>query len=317
MLPDFKGPSSFSLYDITGYLLPGLFFFIILLFEYDMGRALNYYFEHQRSFAGIGHDGALYKLPYLMNFLAWDQTPADFKLMPLLLLLLLCYLLGHVIAAISSMVLEKLILSNTIGYPDSNLFRPLAERRERHRQVRLRRQSRAGGWRGRWAGLRFRWRRVQVVQQAGWRWLSTRYCRPLDTPFIREFKHVMHRRFGYAVRSPDYFWLCYADVARHLPAAHQRVHHFVNLYGFTRNTSMTFLLYVLLRLFSYFIYRHFDLPFVLTGINKLILAAYLGFAFVLFLSYLKLYRRQTVDLFYAFFALHTTPTTIPAAPTPE
>lgn len=309
MLPEVKAPSSFSLYDITGYLMPGLFFIVILVFEFDMGRALNYYFTHNRSFVGLSQEGALYKLPYLMNFLAWAQTPAEFKLMPLLLLLLMCYLLGHVIAAISSLVIEKLILGNTLVYPDGNLFQPLVLRQERHRQARLRIQSRRPGWRSRWAWFRLHRRRVVFGHQRLYRFLAPRYCRPLDTPFINEFKKVINKRFSYAVRSGDYFWLCYADVARYLPITHQRVHNFVNLYGFARNTSMTFLLYIVLRLASRFVYAAFDVPFVLSPINKVILVAYGFFAFVLFLSYLKLYRRQTIDVFFAFFALHTTPAT--------
>ena len=271
MLPEIKAPSSFSLYDITGYLMPGLFFVIIMVFEFDMGRALNFYFTHNRSFEGLSKEAALYKLPYLMNFLAWAQTPTEFKIMPLLLLLLMCYLLGHVIAAISSLVIEKFILGNTLVYPDGNLFRPLVLRQERHRQARLRIQSRQSGWRGWWAWFKLHRRKVALVHQSLYRVLAPRYCRPLDTPFINEFKKVINHRFSYAVRSGDYFWLCYADVAHYRPTAHQRVHNFVNLYGFARNTSMTFLLYICLRMASRFVYASFDVSFVLNPVNKVIL----------------------------------------------
>jgi hypothetical protein len=81
--------------------------------------------------------------------------------------------------------------------------------------------------------------------------------------------------------------------------------HFVSLYGFTRNTCAAFLLYVPFRLFTKAIYWSLDVPFALRATNYLILSAYLLIGVFLFASYMKHYRRQTIELFYAFYGLHT------------
>ena len=300
----------FGVYDFLGYLLPGLFFLLILLFEYDMGRAISSYLDHQRSFDFVAKDAALYKLPYLMKLLSWEQTPKDFKFMPLLLLLIVCYLLGHAIAAISSIFIEKIVLSRTFRYPDNNLFRPLLTRQEQHKQVRLRRMATGVGFAAKWASLRLKKRKFMFGWRKGCRFFASRYCQDFDRPFITEFKKVVNKRFGFPVRINDYYWLCYSDVVHHLPNAYQRTQHFVNLYGFTRNVCMTFVLYITVRLSSIIVYAYFNIPYDLRAANKLILLTYGFFAIILFCSYLKLYRRQTIELFYAFFSLHTL-TTLP------
>ncbi len=301
----------FGVYDFLGYLLPGLFFLLIMLFEYDMGRAISSYLDHARSFDFVAKEASLYKLPYLMKLLAWEQTPKDFKLMPLLLLLVVCYLFGHGISALSSVVIEKIVLSRTFMYPDNNLFRPLMRRQEQHKQVRLRRMGTRKGWQARWAMVRLNKRQFMFGWRRGCRLFASRYCQDFDRPFITEFKKVVNKRFGFAVRINDYYWLCYSDVVHHLPNAYQRVQHFVNLYGFTRNVCMTFVLYIVARLSSVTVYAYFNIPYDLRAANKLILLIYGFFAVVLFCSYLKLYRRQTIELFYAFFSLHTL-TSLPA-----
>ena len=273
-MPELKATSiPFVAYDLFGYLLPGVFFLAILIFEFDMGRAISFYLDHGRTFTHVSNQAELYKLPYLMKFLAWEQLPTDFKVVPFVLLLVGCYLLGHIIAALSSAVLEKVMLALVLGYPSNNLFRVYP-------------------------------RNVNWFRR-GARWCAERYCSPLNGPFAAKFKEVMDERFGYVVDPHDYYWLSFTDIVRYLPSAYQRTMHFVSLYGFTRNTCAAFLLYVPLRLLTKSIYWWLDVPFALRATNWLILGAYVLIGFFLFVSYLKHYRRQTVELIYAFYGLHT------------
>ena len=276
-MAEFKAPAiPFAAYDFFGYLLPGVFFVAIFIFEYDIGKALTFYLDHGRSFDNLSKDAELYKLPYLMKFLAWDQFPSDFKVVPFILLLIACYLLGHIIAALSSTVIEKFTVSKFLGYPSNNLFEILQD------------PPRKFGFFGRMA-----------------RKNAARYCQPFDAAFVAKFKSAIDERFDYEVGYKDYYWLSFADIVRYLPAAYQRTMHFVSLYGFTRNTCAAFLLYVPLRLFTKLFYLILDVPFAMHATNWFILGAYFVIGLFLFASYLKHYRRQTIELFFAFYALHT------------
>jgi hypothetical protein len=307
-VPELKATSiPFTVYDLLGYLLPGLFFLTLLVFEYDMGRAMTYYLTHKLSFAGIEADAARYKLPYIMRFLSWQQTPTDFKFVPFLLLIVLAYLLGHIISAISSTLIEKLFLSTSLQYPDSNLFHDLVEKRDNSQRAeawkKLHLETRV--WLKPWLLAICLWSWVSHAWRTFWRKIFPRYCHPLDAAFTTVFKQKIDARFGCQVELRSYYWLCYADIIRHLPTSYQRNQHFVSLYGFARNTCTAFWLYVAFRFLSRWVYGHFGIVYMLTPASKFILWAYVGIGLVLFLSYLKLFRRQTMEMFYAFYALHT------------
>jgi len=143
--------------------------------------------------------------------------------------------------------------------------------------------------------------------QSFWRICFPRYCHPLDTAFTTAFKRKIDARFGCQVELRNYYWLCYADIIRHLPTSYQRNQHFVSLYGFARNTCTAFWLYVALRYALRWVYGNFGITYVLTPASHFILWTYVAVGAVLFLSYLKLFRRQTMEMFYAFYALHSDP----------
>ncbi len=297
----------FTVYDVLGYLLPGLFFLTLLVFEYDMGRALTYYLSHKLSFTGIEGEAVRYKLPYIMKFLSWQQTPTDFKFVPFVLLIVLAYLIGHIISAVSSTVIEKLFLSSSLQYPDSNLFYELVEKRDTPLRIEtwrlLRQETRWWMFPKRLFVSLVSW--VKHAWQSFWRFFFPRYCHPLDTEFTTAFKQKIDARFGCQVELRSYYWLCYADIIRHLPTSYQRNQHFVSLYGFSRNTATAFWLYVAFRFASRLVYGHFGITYMLSPANQFILGTYMVIGGILFLSYLKIFRRQTMEMFYAFFALHS------------
>lgn len=102
-----KFRSSTTIYDIFGYLLPGFFFICLIIVDFDFGSILKYYFEHDKSLSGLHINSGAYKwkMQYLFKFLTWNSIESEFKFTTLLILIFFCYLLGHAIAAISSIVL--------------------------------------------------------------------------------------------------------------------------------------------------------------------------------------------------------------------
>src|SRR5262249_11801297 len=97
-------------------------------------------------------------------------------------------------------------------------------------------------------------------------------------------------------KSHTRFWLCWGYITLHHPAAYRRGSHFVELYGFSRNTCMSFLLIAILPLFQFWIWQTWLAPmpwFNWTGPSLLV-------ALFFFANYLKLFKRMDDELFHAF-----------------
>ncbi|MBS1623497.1 MAG: hypothetical protein JST83_05725 [Bacteroidetes bacterium] len=127
------------------------------------------------------------------------------------MLVLFCYLLGHIIAAISSQVLEKWLNKNPLGFPSENLL----TEGKRH------------------------WFK---------RWFFNGYTKSFDSQFLALFNEEFKKRFGVIDDKKSYFWLCFGEVAKHHPVAFNRVMHFLSLYGFSRNVSACFFVYTISRI---------------------------------------------------------------------
>jgi len=210
--------SSSLMYDIFGYFLPGFFFICIIIIDFDFGSILKFYFEHNHSLVGLKHGDITYKMEYLFKFLTWN-TDSEFKFTTVIMLILFCYLLGHIIAAISSLVLESWINNRLLGFPSENL---------------LSKKERTG------------------IQK-----LFNNYTKPFSDKYIEKFEKLFKKRFGKVDEKKSYFWLCFGEIATNNPVAYNRVIHFLSLYGFSRNVSACFLIYSFARLFlSCFTHLH-------------------------------------------------------------
>ena len=169
-------------YDIFGYFLPGA----LLIGTLTAGNALT------RSVAsGVWNEGH------------W----ADF-----VALALAAYLLGHAVAAVSSFMLEKLLLRNWLDYPTTHLFKAV--------------ESPSPLWR-----LWF---------------LVPSYTRPYSQAFQTHFDQAFKSEFKLSPEDAhDRFWLCWSFNSLHHPAAYSRGTHFLNLYGYARNIAMALFLTML------------------------------------------------------------------------
>lgn len=191
-------------YDLFGYFLPGFFLLCLIIIDFDLGRIMEFYFKHNHTLKDIEKAGINYKLNYLFNFLTWN-TDSEFKFTTLFILIVFCYLIGHVIAAISSLVLETFLNKKILGLPSSNL---------------LNKTSR--NW---------------------FQKIFMNYTKCFDHGFIDEFERVFILRFGSIAFKRSIYWLCFGELSMQHPVAFNRAMHFLSLYGFSRNVAACFFIY--------------------------------------------------------------------------
>jgi len=236
--------------------------------EYDAGDIMDYYVTNEAqpySLQGFSENFTkVLKFEYLNDFIAGED--GSFSFLPFLVLIILLYLAGHIIASISSFLLEKLLVERFIGYPSKNL---LNKEIKKHGKIK--------------------------------RFLFGPFLQPLDAGFIADFERVIEIRFGKNLSLSNYFWLCFTDIARYAPIGYKRVIHFLNLYGFARNVSMCFFTYIGFRI----VILNWVLGSNLNSYNYLILGAYFIIGIIMFYNYLKLFGRQCKELFFHFYSIHT------------
>lgn len=273
--------SPFTFYDVFGYLMPGLMFIALWLVEYDVGDLMNYYVNNEHcpnSFDNYSLDFTEdLKIDYVISFFSWGGE-GDFKFIPFFLFLLLTYLMGHVIAAMSSFLLEKQFVKRFLGYPSILLFE---EKEWEFNQ----------SWKTLWGILNHVHRFIL--------WTFSDFLKIYSPNLRTEMQDLIRKRFGEDVMIENYFWLCFSDIAKYNSVAYSRVLHFLNLYGFARNVTMSILLYVAFRFSVYFI-----LGSDLNAYNFILLGVYLVVSFIMFWNYLKLFRRQCSEMYFHFYSLH-------------
>jgi len=265
-LKDFSTP--FTLYDFFGYFLPGFFFLILFIIEYDAGDIMNFYVTNPiqpYSLQCFTEDFTkVLKFEYLNNFI--QGADGSFSFLPFLVFIILLYLAGHINASVSSFLLEKLIVEKMIGYPSKILIN-----------------------------------KSQLKHSRLKRFFFGPFLQPLDIGFIEDFEKIIEKRFGKNLSISNYFWLCFTDISRYAPIGYKRVIHFLNLYGFARNVSMCFFAYIGFRI----IILNWVLGSNLNSYNYLILVMYFVAGIIMFYNYLKLFGRQCKELYFHFYSIHT------------
>jgi hypothetical protein len=206
--------SSFLMYDFFGYLLPGFFFLCLIIIDYDLSAIMQFYKSHGDSIETLQKGMLHYKFDYLFRFLTWN-TDSDFKFTTLIILILFCYLLGHIIAAVSSLIIEVWFNEKLLGFPSENL--------------------------------------LSKNKRDWFQKIFKNYTKHFNENFIEKFTQIFEKRFGTEPDQKDYFWLCFSDICKHTPVGYNRITHFLKLYGFSRNIAACFLIYIIQRVFFAFI----------------------------------------------------------------
>lgn len=176
-------------------------------------------------------------------------------------LVILCYIVGHLVASLSSSVLERGFLQLTFGYPVTQMFCgyysgpiprrflacatdiytwPIAERLKNHRYT---------SW---------IYSVIRITCNAMKRRLDVLpgYVHPYDNGFVEcvkrryaELFSTTHDDWSVNRRTHDLFWVAQAYVTESMPRVYRSAMHFVELYGFSRNASMAFGIVALYPLF--------------------------------------------------------------------
>lgn len=252
--------NSFFVYDFFGYLLPGFFFICLFIVDYDFTKVIEYYYSKKTLYGLNRHDGT-FLYDYLFSYLTWNSD-RDFKFTGLILLILFCYTLGHIIAALSSFIIEKCFNQFFLGFPSSNL--------------------------------------LTIGKRTWLQRIFKNYTSPFSKEFIKDFNDIFEQRFGVNKSSKDKYWLCFSDISKYLPMAYNRIIHFLNLYGFSRNVAGAFLIYLVIRICILL-----PIGSRISGINWITLGIFLLSAAINIKNYLKLYYRQCSEIYYHFYSLHT------------
>lgn len=231
--------SSQNLYTIFGYLFPGFLLVTLFVIDVDLNSFLNNKNEEL-------------KIESILNFFS-QGTMSDFKIIPFFIFMFFCYLMGHIISAISSIIIERIIVKNMLGYPSENLLKECNKKEY----------------------LDFK--------------------KPFSKSFIKKLKQKIESKFNVKDEN-EYYWLCYTSILNEKPHLTNRIQHFVNLYGFSRNITAAFFIYVFLRIsiLTWCINIDFD------KYTLLINFIFVFCGILMFWNYLKLFKRQAVDIYITF-----------------
>jgi hypothetical protein len=258
---------SLNLYSIFGYLLPGLFFTLLYIIDFDLSLIFREYSKGNIISLESLSDMPNVRTNLLLSYFS-NGTFSDFKFIPFLIYLFLCYLLGHIISACSSLILERLLIKEFFGYPTALLVNAP---------------------------------NTGCIMRKCWmfKWLLKDFQKPFPKETINQIKTITNNVFNYNLPSRDYYWQCYSFVITSRPYLAPRVHHFVNLYGFSRNVAFSLFFYVTLRITILYCFLN-------VGIDKhsfLVLLILFFSGLFMFWNYTKLFKRQAVDVFTLFLSI--------------
>lgn len=199
------------------------------------------------------------KVDYILNFFS-TGTMSDFKFIPFLIFIFFCYLLGHIISAFSSLFLERFFVQNIMGYPSDILLK------ENEPKCKI---------------------------------FFGRYRKPFNSEMTKNIKKEIGETFNFQVNTDDYYWLCYSYIITVRPYLASRVHHFVNLYGFSRNITAAIFIYLIVRLIllNWILGSKMDAMSWLTWLILLVCGLFM------FWNYLKLFKRQALDIYFLFLSI--------------
>ncbi len=168
----------------------------------------------------------------------------------------IAYTLGHIISGLSSFILERLLLRHILKYPTTQMFK---ENDDTSRLIKF---------------------------------FFPGYFRPYSKEFQEAVKKKIRTIFNInSEQDHDTFWLSWSYICLHNPIAYRRSTHFLELYGFSRNMSMCFLILVTATWF----------PQWTDAMNGYVwsFGSFLA-AWILFVNYTKLLRRLNDEVYRAF-----------------
>ena len=199
----------------------------------------------------------------------------------------IAYFAGTCISATSSLIIEAGLMQYTYGYPTSRLIpdRPATVE----------------------SGRALSWLKKTPVWAVA-RWCGSKLAPNWKRPFPPKFQDAVRNKYR-EIFGDDFedshtrFWTCWAYISLHHPAAFRRGTHFVELYGFSRNSALSFFLIALLPFFGCWGFSVWRSPIAwwAWSVPSLLMALFF------FANYLKMFKRLDIEVFHAFLASSCAP----------
>jgi hypothetical protein len=264
-LKEIKQP--LNLYDVFGYILPGFFFFLLFIIDVDGSKIIEYFNENTHSTTYLELEKTL-KINYFKHFI-FNSSEQTLGLIPLIISLIICYIIGHILSAFSSFM-NKHFVKKSLNHPSHNLLNSTFQK--------------------------------NVCSNFCCRWFkkkSWQFYQPLDYEVQKKIIEKLNNIYGFKVSMHDSYWMIYTYICTNHPYLTRRISHFVNLSGFTRNICGTTLFYLLFKIvvLNYLFNVKFE------SANCSIYFMYLIVGIIIFWSYLRIHRRQAYDMFFIFLSL--------------
>ena len=127
------------------------------------------------------------------------------------------------------------------------------------------------------------------------------FRKPFPKQTRKKLIKTAKKTFKYKIPIQDYYWQCYSFILAERPYLAPRVHHFVNLYGFSRNITASIFIYLFTRLIilNWLVGIKMDkfvwIVFIILSICGILLL----------LNYTKLFKRQAVDVYTLFLSIES------------
>lgn len=270
----------FSVYDFLGYLIPGIFFcFGIYIINQDPNNIDILFFS----------------------------TAVDIE--NYLLLLLVCYLIGHLLSFLSSIIIEKYSVW-TLGYPSRYLFKKEKEGFWNSVLVKYDKSHKIGSI------LRIFFRILiktivsivilpitffDFIVRHVFR-LFDQYARPFDEGLLQIVKkcsnQLLIKKYPEAKVNKsnnsdnDYFRIVYHYAIENAPNHVQKMQNYVALYGFIRTTCLIFIILFWDSIITYIERQYINNFWYVPVIIALI-------SFILYMDFNKFFRKFSVEAFMA------------------
>ena len=120
------------------------------------------------------------------------------------------------------------------------------------------------------------------------------YRKPLDKNLQKRLLKILKKRSGLKnISRIDYYWMTHTIIFKEYSDIQSRIDHWVTLYGLNRNLSMSIILYVVLKHLIFWTHPGVEL----VEFSNLVSLTYIILAAALFWNYLKLFKRNAIDLF--------------------
>jgi hypothetical protein len=270
--------NTLNLYAVFGYILPG--FFLVFLFKFDNylnSKDYNIFNQEITNFEFLNQS---------LDFIK-DKSSESPNFAWFIVLLFLFYILGHFVSAFSSFVFERILVKKILGYPAKNLLE--IEKNKKKQKC-----------------------KIFAILKNTVHWLFNNNLKSMDNILVSNIKNRVNILYNKdtsgnnlqnKINLEEYYWICYTYIINHKPYLSERIHHFVNLYGFTRNIAGTILFLIISKLL-YFIVNLNEYLDSFSFVKNKYFYVYNIIIFIIFIlmfwSYLKLFRRQALDVYLLF-----------------